>query len=77
MYSQQIEDMIQAYISHITKDNFLPAFHVAHFAIITKSNIQGWFQGARLLPFVSKKVISILDLKLYTLIPENSCPSTT
>ena len=68
--------MIQAYISYITKDNFFLIFYIAHFAIITKNNIQGGFQDTRLLLFVPKKVISILDLKLYILTPENSCPGT-
>jgi hypothetical protein len=75
-YSRQIENMMQAHITHITKDDFLPAFHVAHFAAMTESNIQGGFRGTGLLPFDPERVISTLDLKLHTLTPENSRPGT-
>jgi len=76
VYSQQIEDIIQAYIIHITKNNFLPAFYIAYFAAITKNNIQEGFRGTGLLLFDPEKVISILDLKLYIPTPENSCSGT-
>jgi hypothetical protein len=75
-YGRQIEDMMQAHIIHITKDDFFPAFREANFTAMTESNIRGGFRGAGLLPFDPKKVISILDLKLYTPTPENSRPST-
>jgi hypothetical protein len=76
VYSRQIEDIIQAYIIYITKDNFLPAFCIAYFAAITESNIQGRFRGTGFLLFDPERVISILDLKLYIQIPENSYPGT-
>jgi hypothetical protein len=38
-YSQQIEDMMQAHITHITKDDFFPAFHIAFFTAMTENNI--------------------------------------
>jgi hypothetical protein len=75
-YGRQIEDMMRAYIIHITKDDFFPAFRKAHFAAMTESNIQGGFRGAGLLPFDSEKVISTLDLKLKTPTPPNSRPGT-
>jgi hypothetical protein len=75
-YGRQIEDMMQAYIIHITKDDFFPAFRKAHFAAMTESNIQGGFRGAGLLPFDLEKVISTLDLKLKTPTPQNSRPGT-
>jgi hypothetical protein len=75
-YGRQIEDMMRAYIIHITKDDFFPAFRKAHFAAMTESNIQGGFRGAGLLPFDSEKVISTLDLKLKTPTPQNSRPGT-
>jgi hypothetical protein len=68
--------MIQAQIVHITKDNFFPTFHATFNITMTESNIRGGFQGARLLPFDPKSVISILDLKLKTLTPLNSYLST-
>ena len=61
--------MMQSHIIHITKDDFFPAFHEAHFTAMTKSNIQGGFRGARILPFDLERVISMLDLKLHTLSP--------
>jgi hypothetical protein len=75
-YGRQIEDMMQAYIFHITKDDFFPAFYAAFKETMTESNIQGGFRGAGLLPFDPKRVISSLDLKLKTLTPPNSRPST-
>jgi hypothetical protein len=51
VYSRKIEDIIQTYITHITKDDFFPAFRKAHFAAMTESNIRGRFQGTGLIPF--------------------------
>ena len=42
-YGRQIEDMMRAHISHITKDDFFPAFHAAFNIAMTESNIQGGF----------------------------------
>ena len=42
-YSRQIKDIIQSYISYITKDDFFPAFYTAFNIVITESNIQGSF----------------------------------
>ncbi len=75
-YGRQIEEMMRAQITHISKDDFFPAFHAAFDIAMTKSNIQGGFRGARLFPFDPKRVISILDLKLKTLTPPNSRLST-
>ena len=55
-YSRQIEDIIQAHISHITKDDFFPAFYTVFNIAITESNIQGGFRGTRLLLFDLNKV---------------------
>ena len=71
-YGRQIEDMIRAHISHITKDDFFPAFYAAFNIAMTESNIQGGFRGAGLLPFDPNRVISTLDLKLKTPIPPSS-----
>jgi hypothetical protein len=75
-YGRQIEDMMRAHITYITKDDFFPAFRIAFFAAMTENNIQGGFRGAGLLPFDPESVISILDLKLKTPTPPNSRPST-
>jgi hypothetical protein len=68
--------MMQAHITHITKDDFFPAFYAAFNIAMTESNIQGGFRGARLLPFDPESVISTLDLKLKTLTPLTSRLST-
>lgn len=68
--------MMQAHITHITKDDFFPAFHAAFFTAMTESNIQGGFRGAGLLPFDPDRVISMLDLRFRTPTPQNSRPST-
>jgi hypothetical protein len=75
-YGRQIEDMMQAHIVHITKDDFFPAFYAAFNIAMTESNIRGGFRGAGLLPFNPESVISTLDLKLKTPTPPNSRPST-
>jgi hypothetical protein len=64
-------------ITYITKEDFIPAFRVVFQASLTKSNIQGGFRGAGLIPFDPERVISTLDLKLRTPTPQNSRPSTT
>jgi hypothetical protein len=46
VYSRKIEDIIQTYITYITKNDFFPAFREAHFAAITESNIRGGFRAA-------------------------------
>ena len=75
-YGRQIEDMMRAHITHITKDDFFPAFYNAFSAAMTESNIQGGFKGAGLVPFNPEGVISALDLKLKTPTPTNSRPGT-
>lgn len=42
-YGKQIEGMMRASITHITKEDFFPAFLAAHKAAITPGNIQGGF----------------------------------
>ena len=57
------------HINHITKLEFLPCFKGAFFASITKSNIQGGFRGAGLVPFNPEAVLSKLDVRLRTPTP--------
>ena len=38
-YSRHIKDIMRAYITHVTKDDFFPAFRNAFSTIITESNI--------------------------------------
>jgi hypothetical protein len=62
--------------THVTKEDFIPAFRVAFEESLTESNIKGGFRGAGLIPFDPERVISALDLKLRTPTPQNSRPST-
>jgi hypothetical protein len=57
-YGKQIEALMRASITHVTKEDFFPAFYAAHQAAITKENIQGGFRGAGLVPFDPERVIS-------------------
>jgi hypothetical protein len=75
-YGNQIEGMMRASITHITKEDFFPAFCMAFQAAITPENIQGGFRGAGLVPFDPEKVISQLDIRLKTPTPSNSRPGS-
>jgi hypothetical protein len=75
-YGQQIEHLMRQQCTHITKEDFIPAFRTAFQGSLTESNIEGCFRGAGLVPFDPEKVISALDLKLRTPTPQNSSPST-
>jgi hypothetical protein len=75
-YSHQIKELMRQQITHITKEDFIPAFRAAFQASLTESNIQGGFRGAGLVPFDPERVILTLDLKLQTPTPQNSRPST-
>ena len=74
VYSGQIENLVRAQISHITKEDFFLAFFKAFKKSMTKSNIQAGFEGARLVPLSLETVISKLDVKLQT--PTSSRPPT-
>ena len=58
------------WINYITKPEFLLCFKAAYNAAITPSNILGGFRGAGLVPFDLDWVISSLDVKLRTLLPQ-------
>jgi hypothetical protein len=75
-YGKQIEEMMRASITHITKEDFFPAFLAAHQATMTCDNIQGGFRGAGLVPFDPEEVISQLDIRLKTPTPLNSRPGS-
>ena len=75
-YGRQIEHLMRQQITHVTKEDFIPAFRAAFEESLTESNVQGGFRGAGLVPFDPERVISALDLKLRTPTPQNSRPST-
>jgi hypothetical protein len=76
-YGREIERLIRCSITHIYKTEFFPAFHAAHQAAITESNIKGGFRGAGLAPFDPENVILKLDVQLRTPMPpvEVTAPS--
>lgn len=63
-YGLQIEHFIKAYINHISKVEFFIAFKAAYEQSITVQNGQAGFQGAGLVPYDPKAVISKLDINL-------------
>ena len=73
-YGRQIEDLMRQQITHIAKEDFIPAFRAAFQVSLTEINIQGGFRGAAIVPFDPERVISTLDLKLRTPTPSNSRP---
>ena len=65
-YGREIEGLMKAHITHITKADFLPAFFAAFQASMTEKNIKGGFRGAGIAPFDPESVLSQLDVKLRT-----------
>ncbi len=68
-YGNQISNLIRCGINHVTKLEFLPAFHTAFNASITSSNISGAFRGSGLIPYDPEAVLSKLDVRLKTPTP--------
>ena len=76
-YSKELEGFIKSHVNHITKTEFLIAFHAAHVSAMTPQNIQGGFKEAGLIPFNPECVISKLDVKLRIRTPpEATLPPT-
>ena len=67
-YGHQIENKLRLGINHITKEDFLPAFHAAHQQAITLQNIRAGFRASGLVPFHPEAVLSNLS-------PAQSTPS--
>ena len=59
--------MIKCSITYVSKTEFFLAFYAAYEAAITKSNIEGGFRRARLIPLDLENVILKLDVQLWTL----------
>lgn len=57
-YGRQIEDLMQASITHFTKEDFFSAFFAAFQASMAEKNVQLGFRGAGLVPFDPESVIS-------------------
>ena len=68
-YGRELEDLIKAYVTHITKLEFFIAFKSAHLRTITPDNIKAGFRGSGLVPYNPQAVLSRLDVKLRTPTP--------
>jgi DDE superfamily endonuclease/helix-turn-helix, Psq domain/Tc5 transposase DNA-binding domain len=62
VYGKQIEGFMRGGQTHITKEDFFPAFKVAFQEAITPENIQGGFRGAGIAPFSPEKVLEGLGI---------------
>jgi hypothetical protein len=61
-YGKQIEGYMRGHQTHITKEDFFPAFQAAFQEAITPENIQGGFRGAGIRPFSPEKVLESLGI---------------
>jgi hypothetical protein len=68
-YGSQIGELIRNHINHITKAEFLIAFHAAYNLSITKANICTSFEAAGIVPLNPERVVSKLDVRLRTPTP--------
>ena len=57
-YSTEIEKLIRAYITYISKEDFFPAFYNAFYMAITELNIRGGFRGLSLVLYDLDYMIS-------------------
>src|SRR4051794_32409664 len=76
-YSHELEDLIKAYVTHITKLEFFTAFKSAHFKAITSDNVKAGFRGSGLVPYDPQAVLSRLDVKLRTPTPTGPPPEAS
>jgi hypothetical protein len=65
-YGAEIEKLMRVGITHISKEDFLPAFHIAFRTTMTESNIRGGFRGSGLVPYNPEYVIQQLDIRVRT-----------
>lgn len=61
VYGSQIENKMRLGINHITKEEFLPAFHTAHRQVMTTENITSGFKATGLAPFDPQIVLDDLS----------------
>jgi hypothetical protein len=75
-YGTQIEGLMRGGQTHITKEDFFPAFQVAFQESMTVQNVQGGFRGTGITPFDPQRVLDTLPPCAKTPTPPNSRPST-
>jgi hypothetical protein len=61
VYSSQIEIKIRLGINHITKEEFLPAFLIAHRQVMIARTITSGFRATGLMPFNPQRVLDKLS----------------
>ena len=66
---------MRAGTTHISKEDFFPAFFSAFEKAFTEKNILGGFQGAGLLPHNPESVLSKLNVKFKTPTPLSTSSS--
>lgn len=76
-YGRQIEDLMQAHITHASKVEFLRAFREALFASMTEKNIQGGFMETGLVPHDPERVLFKLDVRVRIRTPTPTLPPST
>ena len=74
-----IKDLMRRYITHVSKEDFLPAFYEAYTSSITPNNIRAGFKASGLVTFDPERVISQLDIVaiVRTPSPNPSLPTQT
>jgi hypothetical protein len=70
-YGSEIEKLIRASITHVSKEDFFLAFFNAFRTAMTESNIRGGFRGSGLVPYDPDYVISQLDIQISTSLPSS------
>lgn len=75
-YGRAIERMMRMQITHITKDDFFPAFKEAYDTSMTIRNAQAGFRATGLVPLNPEEVLSRLEFVPRTPTPQNSRPGT-
>jgi hypothetical protein len=63
-YGAEIKKLIRAYVTHISKEDFFPAFYTAFCTIITASSAGARFQATGLVPYDPNYVITQLNVRL-------------
>ena len=75
-YGRQIEDLMRAYITRVSRIGFLCAFSKAFFASMPKKHIQRDFVSAGIVPYNPERVLPKLDVQLRTPTPTGSVRPT-
>ena len=58
LYNTKIKKLIRIYITHVSKEDFFPAFYNAFYIVIIELNIRGGFRGLGLVLYNLNYIIS-------------------